>query len=119
MKKKSINYSNLTKRELEYLKELYVQEKVNSMNLEELKKFVKENINHHITETIGDEEEKEAWKEIEIFFGDSLETIVNKVKKKFEAYPESMQIEESEYEKRLELLKNNKLDNDKADMWED
>ena len=44
---------------------------------------------------------------------------MNKVKKKFEAYPESMQIEESEYEKRLELLKNNKLDNDKADMWED
>ena len=118
MKKKSISYSNLTKRELEYLKELYVQEKVNSMNLEELKKFVKENINHQITETIGDEEEKEAWKEIEIFFCDSLETIVTKVKKKFEAYPESMQIEENEHEQRLELLKKNKLD-DKADMWED
>lgn len=117
MKKKSISYKDLTKRELECMKELYVQEKVGSMSNEELKEFAKDNINHQITQTIGDEEEKEAWREITNFFGDSMDELVKKIKKKYELYPESIALEQNDYEKRLELLENNQIEDKKTDMW--
>ena len=117
MKKKSISFKDLTKRELECIKDLYVQEKVGSMSNEELKEFAKDNINHQITQTIGDEEEKEAWREITNFFGDSIDELVKKIKKKYESYPESIALEQNDYEKRLELLKNNQIEDEKTDMW--
>ena len=40
MKKKSIIYSDLSKKQLENLKELYVQKKIESMSHQELKKYV-------------------------------------------------------------------------------
>ena len=40
MKKKSIIYSDLTKKQLETLKELYIQKKVESMSHQELQKYV-------------------------------------------------------------------------------
>ena len=42
MKKKSIIYSDLSKKQLEILKELYIQKKVESMSHQELKKYVLE-----------------------------------------------------------------------------
>ena len=42
MKKKSINYSDLSKKQLENLKELFVQKKVESMSHQELKQYVRE-----------------------------------------------------------------------------
>ena len=42
MKKKPIVYSDLSKKQLENLKELYIQKKVESMSHEELKKYVTE-----------------------------------------------------------------------------
>jgi len=53
MKKKSIIYSDLSKKQLETLKELYVQKKVESMSHQELKKYVLEIISHQINDTIG------------------------------------------------------------------
>ena len=40
MKKKSIIFSDLTKKQLENLKELYIQKKVESMSHKELKQYV-------------------------------------------------------------------------------
>ena len=40
MKKKSIIYSDLSKKQLETLKELYIQKKVESMSHQELKQYV-------------------------------------------------------------------------------
>ena len=40
MKKKPIIYSDLSKKQLETLKELYIQKKVESMSHQELKEYV-------------------------------------------------------------------------------
>ena len=48
MKKKSVLYSDLSKKQLEILKELYIQKKVESMSHQELKQYVLEIISHQI-----------------------------------------------------------------------
>ncbi len=55
MKKKSITYTDLSKKQLQHLKELYIQKKVECMSHKELKEFVLEIISHQINETIGKE----------------------------------------------------------------
>ena len=63
MKKKSIIYSDLSKKQLENLKELYIQKKVESMSNQELKQYVLEIISHQINDTIGKRRGK--WKAME------------------------------------------------------
>ena len=60
MKKKSIIYSDLSKKQLETLKELYIQKKVESMSYQELKQYVLEIISHQINDTIDKEEEMDC-----------------------------------------------------------
>ena len=57
MKKKTFIYSDLSKKQLEKLKEFYVQKKVEAMSHLELKQYVLEIISHQINDTIGKEEE--------------------------------------------------------------
>ena len=83
MKKKSIIYSDLSKKQLETLKELYIQKKVESMSHQELKQFVLEIISHQINDTIGKEEEVEAWKEMSDFLGETFETIILEIQTKY------------------------------------
>ena len=64
MKKKSFIYSDLSKKQLENLKEFYIQKKVESMSHKELKEYVKEIISHQINDTIDKKEEMEAWIEM-------------------------------------------------------
>ena len=45
MKKKSISYADLSKKQLQHLKELYIQKKVECMSHKELKEFVLEHSN--------------------------------------------------------------------------
>ena len=78
MAKKKFNYSDLSTKELEILKDLYIDQKVKSMNNNALKDFVIEHISIQIKNTIGNEEELEAWQEMEDFFKDEfLNTIQN------------------------------------------
>ena len=83
MKKKSIIYSDLSKKQLENLKELYIQKKVESMSHMELKQFVLEIISHQINDTIDKEEEMEAWREISDFFGEQFEIIILEIQTKY------------------------------------
>ena len=83
MKKKSINYSDLSKKQLETLKELYIKKKVESMSHQELKQYVLEIISHQINDTIGKEEEIEAWREMSDFFGEQFEMIILEIKTKY------------------------------------
>ena len=53
MKNKSLTFSDLTKTQLQRLKELYIQKKVDSMSTKELKEFVLEIIDKQINDTIG------------------------------------------------------------------
>ena len=119
MKKKSFIYSDLSKKQLEYLKEFYIQKKVNSMSHQELKQYVLEIISHQINDTIDKEEEMEAWSEMSNFFGDKFEIIILDIQTK---YIDEKNVGESETDpqkQRIKLLEMNNLDQEKKDMWDD
>ena len=83
MKKKSFIYSDLSKKQLENLKEFYIQKKVESMSHAELKQYVLEIISHQINDTIDKEEEMEAWREMSDFFGEQFEIIILEIQTKY------------------------------------
>ena len=119
MKKKSLIYSDLSKKQLENLKEFYIQKKVESMSHIELKKYVLEIISHQINDTIGKEEEMEAWREMSDFFGEEFEIIILEIQTKYSVDNNIIDAEIDSQKQRLELLERNKLNEEKKDMWND
>ena len=118
MKKKSIIYSDLTKKQLENLKELYIQKKVESMSHQELKKYVLEIISHQINDTIGKEEEMEAWREMSDFFGEQFETVILEIQSKYIDDKNVLEKEIDPLKQRIEFLERNNVDQEKKDMWD-
>ena len=118
MKKKLTTYTELSKKQLIHLKELYIQKKVNSLSHNDLREFVFEIISHQINETIGREEEMEAWEEMSNFFGEEFEIIIQEIKTKF-IQNDNEKIEEDTQKHRVELLEKNTTENSKKDMWDD
>ena len=119
MKKNKFNYSDLSKKELENLKDYYITEKIKSMNESELRQFASEIISHQVKNTIGDEEEKEAWEEIATFFGDNFELTLEGIKKKFEATNQDWQIESKASSSQSQEKDIAEIKNEKIDMWMD
>ena len=119
MKKQRAIYSELSKKQLENLKEFYVKKKVESMSHQELKKYVLEIISHQINDTIGKEEEMEAWREMSDFFGEHFERIILDIQKKYSDDENVADTEIDPQKQRLKLLERNSLDQDKKDMWDD
>ena len=119
MKKKSLIFSDLSKKQLENLKELYIQKKVESMSHQELKQYVREIISHQINDTIDKEEEMEAWREISDFFGEQFEKVVLEMQTKYSDDKNVLETEIDHQKQRLELLERNTLNQEKEDMWDD
>ena len=119
MKKKSLIYSDLSKKQLENLKEFYIQKKVESMSHQELKKYVLEIISHQINDTIDKEEEMEAWREMADFFGEEFEMIILDIQTKYSDSKDVIDKEIDPQKQRLELLERNNLKPEKKDMWDD
>ena len=119
MKKKPIIYSDLSKKQLENLKELYIQKKVESMSNQQLKQYVLEIISHQINDTIGKEEEMEAWKEMSDFFGEKFEIIILEIQTEYIDDKKVLETELDSQKRRIELLERNNLDQEKKDMWDD
>ena len=119
MKKKSFIYSDLSKKQLEKLKEFYVQKKVESMNHQELKKYVLDIISHQINDTIDKEEEMEAWREMSDFFKEQFELVILEIQAKYIDDTNLIETETDNQKKRLELLERNNFDQNKKDMWND
>ena len=119
MKKKSLTYSDLSRKQLEKLKEFYIQKKVESMSHQELKQYVLEIISHQIKDTIDNEEEMEAWREMSDFFGEKFEIIILEIQTKYIDEKNIMETEIDSQKQRIELLEKNNLDQDKTDMWDD
>ena len=119
MKKKSLIYSDLSKKQLENLKEFYVKKKVESMNHQDLKQYVQEIISHQVNDTIDKEEEMEAWREMSEFFGEQFETIILEIQTKYIEDKNVMKTEIDSQKQRIELLERNNLDQEKKDMWDD
>jgi len=119
MKKKSLVFSDLSKKQLEKLKEFYIHRKVESMNHKELKQYVQEIISHQINDTIDKEEEMEAWREMSDFFGEQFEVVILEIQTKY-IDEKNLHISEIDSQKqRIELLERNNLDQVKKDMWDD
>ena len=116
MAKKKINYSDLSRKELELLKDIYIDLKVKSMNTNDLKDFVFENISLQIKNTIGNDEELEAWQEMEDFFKDEFHNTIQDIQIKMRS--NNLEITHSNIEEK----KSSNEDEDegkKLDMWED
>ena len=119
MKKKFIIYSDLSKKQLENLKEIYIQKKVESMSHQELKQYVQEIISHQINDTIGKEEEMEAWIEMSDFFGEQFEKTIHEIQTKYINDENVIKTEIDIQKQRIELLERNNFDQEKKDMWDD
>ena len=119
MKKKSLTYSDLSKKQLEKLKEFYIEKKVESMSLQELKQYVLEIISHQINDTIDNEEEMEAWGEMSDFFGEQFEMVILEIQSKYNENKNILDTEIDPQKQRIELLEKNPLDKEKEDMWDD
>ena len=119
MKKKSFIFSDLSKKQLEKLKEFYIQKKVESMSHQELKQYVLEIISHQINDTIDKEEEMEAWREISDFFGEQFEIVILEIQTKYIDDKNVLETEIDSQKQRIELLERNNLDHEKKDMWDD
>jgi len=114
-----INISDLSKKQLETLKEFYIQKKVESMNHQELKQYVLEIISHQINDTIGKEEEMEAWREMSEFFGEQFEIIILDMQTKYIDNKNVLETEIDSQKQRIELLERNNSGQEKKDMWDD
>ena len=119
MKKKSLIYSDLSKKQLENLKELYVQKKIESMSHQELKEYVKDIISHQVNDTIDKEEEMEAWREMSDFFGEQFEIVIQEIQIKYIDDKDVFETEIDSQKQRIELLERNNVDQEKKDMWDD
>ena len=116
-----LSYKDLTEKELDYLKDIYISSRINSMTETDLRNFVKEIIIDQIKGTVGNAEEKEAWEDIKEHFSDELSKKIHEVKAKYAKNTEdkSKSPEEIEFDKRLSLLKQQQEDKSTNDMWED
>ena len=119
MKKKAFIYSDLSKKQLEKLKEFYIQKKVESMSPEELKNYVLEIISHQINDTIGKEEEMETWGEMSDFFAEEFEIIISEIQTQYIEDKNVLETEIDSQKQRIELLERNNTDLEKKDMWDD
>ena len=116
MAKKQINYSDLSNKELELLKDAYIELKVKSMSNNDLKDFAIENISLQIKNTIGNDEELEAWQEMEEFFKDEFENIIREVQIKIkQKYGQQTNLNTE----RINLKSEDQGEEIKMDMWED
>tara|TARA_Y100001968_G_C19394812_1_gene737642 strand:- start:564 stop:929 length:366 start_codon:yes stop_codon:yes gene_type:complete len=121
MQMEELTYKDLTEKELDSLKDMYILSRVNSMTETDLRVFVKEIIVDQIKGTVGNSEEKEAWEEIKDFFSEDFSKKILEVKAKFSKNKnaEMKNPEELEFEKRLSLLKQQQEEKSSKDMWED
>ena len=113
MKKNPIIYSDLSKKQIENLKELYVQKKIESMSHQELKEYVQDIISHQVNDTIDKEEEMEAWREMSDFFGEQFEIVIQEIQIKYIDDKNILKTEIDSQKKRIELLERNNVDQEK------
>ena len=89
------------------------------MSYQELKQYVLEIISHQINDTIGKEEEMEAWREMSDFFGEQFEVNILEIQTKYIDDKNEIETEIDSQKQRIELLERNNLDQEKKDMWDD
>ena len=89
------------------------------MSHQELKQYVLEIISHQINDTIGKEEEMEAWREMSDFFGEQFEINILEIQTKYIDEKNVIETEIDSQKQRIKLIERNNLDQEKKDMWDD
>ena len=114
-----LTYKDLSEKELDTLKDMYISSRVNTMTESDLRKFVREIIKDQIKGTVGNAEEKEAWEEIKDHFSQDLSQKILEVKDKCNKNYKINQKtpEEIEFDRRLGLLKQQQEEQSSNDMW--
>ena len=114
-----LTYKDLTPKELDSLKDIYISSRINSMTENDLRLFAREIIIDQIKGTVGNAEEKEAWEEIKEHFSEELSQKILEVKEKCNKNHkvEQKSPEEIEFDRRLGLLKQQQDDHSSQDMW--
>jgi len=121
IKMDELTYKDLSQTELNALKDMYISSRVETMTESDLRKFVKEIIIDQIKGTVGNAEEKEAWEEIKDHFSEDLSKKIQEVKEKYNKnYKADLKSpEEIEFNRRLDLLKQQHEEKTSKDMWDD
>ncbi len=114
-----LTYKDLSRNELDALKDIYISSRVETMTESELRQFAREIILDQIKGTVGNAEEKEAWEEMKDYFSEGL---INKIQIVKEKYKNKNELEvksneEIEFDRRLNLLKQQQEEKSCNDMW--
>ena len=119
MNKEEISFKDLTNSQLVALKELYIESRVQSMSEVDLRKFTREVLELSVMGTVGNEEEKEVWKEIKDHFQDDFDQKLKEVIKDNASEDLTSPPKEDELKKRIELMEQRKKEktNNAEDMW--
>ncbi len=114
-----LTFKDLTEEELNRLKDIYIASRLNSMNENDLRLFVKQIIEDQIKGTVGNAEEKEAWLEMKEHFSEDFPKIIGEMKSrgKKNEKNENKSPEEIEFDKRLNLLERQQQSQAPKDMW--
>ena len=114
-----LTYKDLSKTELDALKDIYISSRVETMTESELRKFFREIITDQIKGTVGNAEEREAWEEMKDYFSEDLSDKILEVKEKFDKKNKVVEKnpEEIEFDRRLGLLKQQQEESSSKDMW--
>ncbi len=119
MPSETFTFKDLSSKQLEKLKDNYITSKINAMSVDDLKDFVCTIITDQVKGTVGNQEEREAWKEMKDFFNEEFEDKIKDVIKTKGLEGENLTDEEQEMEKRLNLLEKRKEEKKdiSSDMW--
>ena len=119
LKNENITFKDLSKGQLNALKSLYVNTRVESMSTDDLRKFVKEVLELQVAGTVGNEEEKEVWKEMKDFFNESFDQKIKEIATVKDSEALTISPEQQEFQKRLEAIEQRKNEeiNSNQDMW--
>ena len=119
MAKEELDYKELTKQQLDHLKDRYIESRLSQMSPEDCKLFVRTIITDQIKETVGNEEEREAWKEMKEHFKDEFTSNIKESIKANISSKNQITKEQDELEKRIEILEKRKQEKSEkqTDMW--
>ena len=121
VKQVEINFKDLNKVQLDTLKDVYIESRLNAMSEIELRKFAREVLDLQVRGTVGNEEEREVWKEMKDHFQDDFEHKIKEVVQVKGSEDITIEPEKEDFLKRLELLEQRKKEESKTneDMWDD
>ena len=110
---------DLTKAQLDLLKEMYLDSRLKSMTEYDLRKFVRDVLELQVRGTVGNEEEREVWKEMKEHFDDLFEQRIREVLNNNDLDEVHVSPDQEDFKKRLLALEQRKKEDNKAnqDMW--